>query len=98
MMQAGTARAVAALQRAALQGPDAMAQVPLEAILNNSLDGLQVRLLACGIECASRTHLLAWSVLRGHLDIAMPFGKLSDSGCLLPFTLTCFRSDRCCPV
>lgn len=42
MLQAGTARALAALQRAALQGQDALAQVPLEAILNNSIDSLQV--------------------------------------------------------
>lgn len=40
--QVGTARAVAALQRAAAKGQDAVAQVPLEAILNNSVDGLQV--------------------------------------------------------
>lgn len=41
-LQARTARAVTALQRAAAIGQDAVAQVPLEAIVNNSVDGLQV--------------------------------------------------------
>lgn len=40
-IQVGVARAVAALQRAAGQGPDAVAQVPLEAILGNSVNGMQ---------------------------------------------------------
>lgn len=40
-LQARTARAVTALQRAAAIGQDAVAQVPLEAIVNNSVDGLQ---------------------------------------------------------
>jgi hypothetical protein len=76
----GVARAVAALQRAAEQGADALAQVPLEAILNNSVDGLQASAQPCTTQDLTAVLDAEWGIGNGNVRVAIVRQGLSCVG------------------